>query len=70
MLKCVIYNVPKQKIVILLSLLMLPLSMLAQQEPHFSHYWAMEPSFNPAAVGKEAKINVTGAYAIDRKSVV
>ena len=64
MLKCVIYNVPKQKIVILLSLLMLPLSMLAQQEPHFSHYWAMEPSFNPAAVGKEAKINVTGAYAM------
>ena len=64
MLKCVIYNVPKQKIVTLLSLLMLPLSMLAQQEPHFSHYWAMEPSFNPAAVGKEAKINVTGAYAM------
>ena len=24
----------------------------------------MEPSFNPAAVGKEAKLNITGAYAI------
>lgn len=36
----------------------------AQQEPSFSHYWAMEPSFNPAAAGKEAKINVTGAYAM------
>jgi type IX secretion system PorP/SprF family membrane protein len=24
----------------------------------------MEPSFNPAAVGKESKINVTGAYAM------
>jgi len=34
----------------------------AQQEPSFSHYWAMEPSFNPATVGKEQKINVTGAY--------
>ncbi len=34
----------------------------AQQEPSFSHYWAMEPSFNPAAVGKEQKINVIGAY--------
>lgn len=34
----------------------------AQQEPSFSHYWTMEPSFNPAAVGKESKLNVTGAY--------
>lgn len=24
----------------------------------------MEPSFNPAAVGKESKINVTAAYAM------
>ena len=24
----------------------------------------MEPSFNPAAVGKEAKLNIAGAYAI------
>ena len=36
----------------------------AQQEPSFSHYWAMEPSFNPAAVGKESKLNVTGSYAM------
>ena len=34
----------------------------AQQEPSFSHYWAMEPSFNPAAAGKEQKINAVGAY--------
>jgi type IX secretion system PorP/SprF family membrane protein len=34
----------------------------AQQEPSFSHYWTMEPSFNPATVGKESKLNVTGAY--------
>ena len=40
------------------------LAVLAQQEPSFSHYWAMEPSFNPAAVGKESKLNVTGAYAM------
>lgn len=37
-------------------------SMMAQQEPSFAHYWAMEPSFNPAAAGKESKINVAGAY--------
>ena len=33
-----------------------------QYDVAFSHYFVMEPSFNPAAVGKEAKINVTGAY--------
>ena len=36
----------------------------AQYDASFAHYWAMEPSFNPAAVGKEAKLNVTGAYAL------
>jgi len=36
----------------------------AQQEPSFSHYFALEPSFNPAAAGKESKLNVTGAYAM------
>jgi type IX secretion system PorP/SprF family membrane protein len=36
----------------------------AQQEPSFAHYWAMEPSFNPAAAGKEQCVNVTGAYAM------
>lgn len=34
----------------------------AQYDATFSHYWAMETSFNPAAAGKESKINVTGAY--------
>ena len=46
-------------------LLFLPvLTALAQQEPSFAHYWAMEPSFNPAAAGKESKLNVAGAYAM------
>lgn len=40
----------------------LPVS--AQYDAVFSHYWAMEPSFNPAAVGKESKLNVNGAYAM------
>ena len=40
------------------------LKVQAQQEPHFAHYWAMEPSFNPGAVGKQNVINVTGAYAM------
>ena len=46
-------------------LLFLPvLTAFAQQEPSFAHYWAMEPSFNPAAVGKQPQLNVTGAYAM------
>jgi len=36
----------------------------AQYDASFAHYWAMEPSFNPATVGKEAKLNVAGAYAL------
>lgn len=43
-------------------LCLLTVSVKGQQEASFAHYWAMEPSFNPAAVGKEAIINVTGAY--------
>ena len=39
-------------------------SASAQYDVSFGHYWTMEPSFNPAAVGKESKLNITGAYAI------
>ena len=54
-----------KRILTLLLLAACPaLTLLAQQEPSFSHYWAMEPSFNPAAAGKESKLNVTGAYAM------
>lgn len=52
------------KTIITSMLLLLTLTMQAQQEPHFAHYWAMEPSFNPAAAGKDPVINVTGAYAM------
>ena len=40
------------------------MSASAQYDVSFGHYWTMEPSFNPAAVGKESKLNITGAYAI------
>ena len=36
----------------------------AQQDVSFAHYWAMEPSFNPASVGKESKLNAVAAYAM------
>lgn len=34
----------------------------AQYDPSFSHYWTMESAYNPAAVGKENKLNVVVAY--------
>ena len=40
------------------------LEAAAQYDPSFSHYWAMETSFNPAAAGKEKKINLVAAYAM------
>ncbi len=43
---------------------MLSLRSVAQYDVAFSHYWAMEPSFNPATVGKENKLNAVAVYAI------
>ncbi len=34
----------------------------AQYDPSFSHYWTMETAYNPAAVGKQDKVNIVGAY--------
>ena len=48
-------------IILLLSLA--AVTVRAQYDVSFGHYWAMEPSFNPAAVGKEDKLNIVGAYA-------
>ena len=61
---CVIKDVLRRIHLILALLLMASLRMAAQQDPLFSHYWAMEPQFNPAAVGKEQKLNVAAAYNI------
>ena len=53
-----------RKITLLGVLLTLLTKVSAQQDVSFAHYWAMEPSFNPAAIGKTSLINVTGAYAM------
>ncbi|MBF1606330.1 MAG: type IX secretion system membrane protein PorP/SprF, partial [Prevotella shahii] len=37
----------------------------AQYDATFSHYFDLEPTFNPAAVGKQSKLNVAGAYAMN-----
>lgn len=36
-----------------------------QYDVSFSHYWDMEPYYNPASVGKQDKLSVVGAYALD-----
>ena len=41
---------------------MASLGVQAQYDPSFSHYWAMETAYNPAAAGKQNKLNVVGAY--------
>jgi type IX secretion system PorP/SprF family membrane protein len=61
---CVILYVFERKLYIIGVMLMALIRASAQQEPSFTHYWALEPSFNPAAVGKAPVINVTGSYAM------
>lgn len=57
------YNKVKRFYLVTLFLLV-TLMASAQQDPSFSHYWVMEPSFNPATVGKEDKLNVVVDYAL------
>ena len=45
-------------------ILFLTTDVRAQYDVSFAHYWAMEPSYNPAAAGKEQKLNTAAAYAI------
>ena len=59
------YYIVLRRIIILCFLLAGVLCTRAQYDPSFSHYFDMESSFNPAAVGKQAKLNVTAAYALD-----
>ncbi len=56
----------KRNVLLILTMLFLSLAEVrAQYDVSFSHYFDMEPYFNAGAVGKEAKLNVTGAYAMD-----
>ena len=59
---CVINKV--KRFLIIITVMLSAMGMWAQQDVAFAHYWAMEPSFNPAAVGKEDKLNVAVAYAL------
>ena len=59
------YNIVFKRLYIILSLTVLfAAGARAQYDASFSNYWDLEPYFNPAAVGKQPKLNVVGAYAI------
>lgn len=51
-------------IVLTAVLALVSLDSGAQYDPYFSHYFDMQPSFNPAAAGKSPKLNITGTYAM------
>lgn len=60
------YTIVFRRLYIILSLTVLfAIGVRAQYDASFSHYWDLEPYFNPAAVGKQPKLNVVGAYALD-----
>ena len=52
------------KLVILSVLLLAASKAGAQYDVSFSHYWDLEPYFNPGAVGKQQKLNIAAAYAM------
>lgn len=54
-----------RKSIVSTLLLLASLGAQAQYDVSFSHYFDMEPSFNAASVGKQPKLNITAAYAMD-----
>lgn len=53
-------SVRKFQRLILGLLLCLASEAVAQQDPAYAQYWALETQFNPAAVGKWDQLNITG----------
>lgn len=58
-------NVLKRLYIIIALTALFSAGAKAQYDASFSHYWDLEPYFNPAAVGKQSVINIAGAYALD-----
>jgi len=50
--------------ILTIVLVLVPFGASAQYDPYFSHYYDMQPVFNPATVGKKDQLNVTGTYAM------
>lgn len=64
-LPCVRYPIVLKRFLTIIILVLTPLLGWAQYDVSFAHYFDMEPSFNPAATGKQAKLNINVAYAMD-----
>ena len=62
-MRCI--DVFKRRIIMFVMLATACIGVRAQYDPHFSHYFDLEPSFNPAAVGKRPVLNVAAAYALE-----
>ena len=58
------YSVLKRLNILLFLLVVAAESAMAQYDVAFSHYFDMEPYYNAAAVGKQEKLNIVGAYAM------
>ena len=58
-------HVLRRHLLIISMLLGAAASSRAQYDPSFSHYFDMETAYNPAAAGKQPKLNATVAYALD-----
>lgn len=58
-------HVLRRHLLIISMLLGAVASSRAQYDPSFSHYFDMETAYNPAAAGKQPKLNATVAYALD-----
>ena len=53
------------RLIVISSLLLLAVSRAgAQYDVSFSHYWDLEPYFNPGSIGKQQKLNVAAVYAL------
>ncbi len=74
---CVLFNVSKYKNGILswgprsvgralmtMAALTTATTAKAQYDPYFSHYFDTQTAFNPAAAGRQSKLNITATYAM------
>ncbi len=66
MIACVIilYCAMQKLLLTILAAFAVSVSSRAQYDVSFSHYFDMQPSYNPAAVGIDTKMNISGAYAM------
>ena len=51
----------RRKLYALATLSVVGLNAWSQQDPAFTHYWLIEPQFNPAAVGRSPQLSITAA---------